>query len=594
LDVQYDALGVLVACAVAVGTRRLPAYYLVAGAAYYLFQLGLWCRGRRGRPIYPAGSRTFARLMAGFEMGFLGIALLPIFSNEVLSVVAPVFLLPLLAGFVWDWRVMRGSVSAAAIRCWETRVLTLAAKGPPVLRGGFLVAGGGLLVSSPAASFSGSVLVLAGLGLLVVAGVAGRTAALLLSLVLAYQASVAGISFFLMTTLVGTLLILMTGTGDGSLWRPEDAFLLGQPAGREPPLRSASRMRKKDTPLGVSPLDRVSFRSKIVKLLIVMAAAGLLYWAWRDVSLDVVVSAIGRWRWYQWLLFAVLNLFILGAMCWRWSFILRQMGHPVGFAALIRCRMGANFLSYITPGPQFGGEPFQVYCLVRRQPVPVEAASASVAVDRLLELMGTLLFLSLGWAVVLPSLVENRAAMLTVMAVMAGVILVISVLLYTLAVGDAPLSRLIGRTAQFVGWWKGVPNLVASLEAGERQASGILTDRLCGWYALGGLLQWSGFLAELWMIYAFMGTPLGVYALLTVAVAARLAFLLPLPGGLGALEASQMLALTSLGGDPAVAAAACGIMRVRDLVVITTGAGMALPWPPSSFRKKPLRPPCGD
>ena len=353
-------------------------------------------------------------------------------------------------------------------------------------------------------------------------------------------------------------------------------------------------MRKKNTPLGLSPLDRVSFRSTIVKFLIVMAAAGLLYWAWRDVSLDAVVSAIGRWGWFQWLLFAVLNLFILGAMCWRWSFILRQMGHPVGFAALIRCRMGANFLSYITPGPQFGGEPFQVYCLVRRHQVPAEAASASVAVDRLIELMGTLLFLSLGGAVVLPSLVENRATMLTVMAVMAGVILVIGVLLYTLAVGDAPLSRLIGRAAQFVGWQKGVPNLVASLQAGERQASGILTDRLCGWYALGGLLQWSGFLAELWMIYAFLGTPLGVYALLTVAVAARLAFLLPLPGGLGALEASQMLALTSLGGDPAMAAAACGIMRVRDLVVISTGAGLALPWRPSSFRKKPLRPPCGD
>lgn len=594
LDIQYDALGVLVACAVAVGTRRLPVYYLVAGAAYYLFQLGLWRRRQSGKPIYPTGSRTFARLMAGFQMGFLGIALLPIFSHKVLAVVAPVFLLPLLAGFVWDWRVVRGSVSADAIRRLEARVRTLAAKGPPVLRGGVLVAGGGLLMSSPAASFSGSVFVPAGLGLMVVAGLAGRTAALLLSLVLAHQATLSGISPLLMATLVGTLLILLTGTGDGSLWRPEDAFLLGKPAGREAFLRLGAPMRQKDTPLGVSPINRFSFRSTIVKLLILMTVAGLLYWAWRDVALGAVVSAIGRWRWFQWLLFAVLNLFILGAMCWRWSFILRRMGHPVGLVALIRCRMGANFLSYITPGPQFGGEPFQVYCLVRRHQIPAEAASASVAVDRLIELMGTLLFLSLGGVVVLPSLVENRAAMLTVMVSMAGVILAIGVLLYRLAVGGAPLSRLIGRAAQLVRWRKGVPNLIASLQAGERQASRILTDRLCGWYALGGLLQWSGFLAELWMIYAFMGTPLGVFALLTVAVAARLAFLLPLPGGLGALEASQMLALTSLGGDPALAAAACGIMRLRDLVVISTGAGMALPWRPSSFRKNALRPPCGD
>jgi len=591
LDVQYDALGVLVACAVAVGTRRLPPYYLVAGAAYYLFQLGLWCRRRRGRPIYPAGSRTFARLMAGFQMGFLGIALLPIFTNKVLSVVAPVFLLPLLAGFVWDWRVMRGRVSAASIRRLETLVLTLAAKGPPVLRGGILLAGGGTLMFSPAASFAGSLLVPAGLGLMVAAGVAGRTAALLLSLILAYQASVAGISSLLMTTLIGTLLIMLTGTGDGSLWQPEDAFLLGKPADREPSLCWDSGMRENGTRSALPPMNRFSFRSTIVKLLIFMTVAGLLYWAWRDVSPGAVVSAIGRWGWFQWLLFAVLNLFILGAMCWRWSFILRQMGHTVKFGALIRCRMGANFLSYITPGPQFGGEPFQVYCLVTRQQVPVEAASASVAVDRLIELMGTLLFLSLGGIIVLPSLVENSAAMLTVVAVMAGVVLVIGVLLYALGMGGAPLSRPIGRAAQWIGWQKGVPNLVAFLQAGERQASVILTDRLCGWYALGGLLQWSGFLAELWIIYAFMGTPLSAYALLTVAVAARLAFLLPLPGGLGALEASQMLALTSLGGDPAAAAAACGIMRVRDLVVISTGAGLALRWRQSSHAKTPVRPP---
>ena len=296
--------------------------------------------------------------------------------------------------------------------------------------------------------------------------------------------------------------------------------------------------------MSFSPFKDVAARSALIKLLIFVTVAGLLGWAWRDVSPGEVVAAIGRWGWFQWLLFTVLNLFILFAMCWRWSFMLRQMGTPVGFAALIRYRMGANFLSYITPGPQFGGEPLQVHCLVTRHQVPLEGALASVVVDRMIELMGTLLFLSLCGFFVLPPLLENTTAMLTVMAVMTGVVLVIGVLIYALATGGAPLSRLIGRATRWIAWQKGVPNLVAFLQAGERQASGILTDRLFGWYAFGGLLQWSGFLSELWMIYAFMGTPLSAYALLTVAVAARLAFLLPLPGGLGALEASQVLALT--------------------------------------------------
>lgn len=591
LDIKFDALGVLVASAVAVVSGRLPAYYLAAGAAYYVYQFGLWRRRRREKPIHPVGSRTYARLIAGFQMGFLGFALLPIFTDKVIAAVSPVFLLPLLAGFVWDWWVVRGRVSDTSIRRFETRVLTLAAKGPPFLRGGILVAGGGMLMSSPAAPFSGSMLIPFGLGLMVVAGFLGRSAALLLSLVLAYRASVAGASPLLMTTLIGALLIMLTGTGDGSLWRPEDSFLLGKPADHPQPKRFGPRMQKEDTLLAVSPENRFSSRSTIVKLMIFVVAAGLLYWAWRDVSLGAVVSAIGRWGWFQWLLFTLLNLYILGAMCWRWSFILRRMGHPVGFDALIRYRVAANFLSYITPGPQFGGEPLQVRCLVTRHQVPAEAASASVVVDRLIELMGTLLFLLMAGMFVLPALMTDTGALLTGMTVMIGVALAVGILLYTIARGRAPLTRMAGSAARWTGKPKRAANLVAFLQAGESQASGILTDRLCGWYAFGGLLQWSGFLAELWMIYAFMGAPLNISALLTVAVAARLAFLLPLPGGLGALEASQMLAFASLGGDPAVAAAACCIMRVRDLVMISTGAGLALHGLPSSFRKKPPRPP---
>ena len=231
LDVNTDALGVLVASAVAASSHRLPAYYLAAGAAYYLYQFGLWYRRCRGKKIHSTGSRTFARLIAGFQMGFLGIALLPIFNAKILEFVAPVFLLPLLAGFVWDWGVVRGCVSDVATRRCETLVVTLSAKGPPILRVGILIAGGGMLLTLPVAPFSGSILIPFGLGLMVVAGFMGRTAALLLSLLLAHQASVSGASPFLMMVLIGSLLIMLAGTGDGSLWRPEDGFLLGKPGG---------------------------------------------------------------------------------------------------------------------------------------------------------------------------------------------------------------------------------------------------------------------------------------------------------------------------------------------------------------------------
>jgi uncharacterized membrane protein YbhN (UPF0104 family) len=64
-----------------------------------------------------------------------------------------------------------------------------------------------------------------------------------------------------------------------------------------------------------------------------------------------------------------------------------------------------------------------------------------------------------------------------------------------------------------------------------------------------------------------------VTALVTV-VAARLAFLVPVLGGLGALDAGQALILPALGLDPALGLAACCLLRGRDLILVGLGAGL--------------------
>lgn len=309
----------------------------------------------------------------------------------------------------------------------------------------------------------------------------------------------------------------------------------------------------------------------LLRVLVLAAVAILLFFAWREVSFGDVRAAVALWAWYHWLILAVANLAILAAMCWRWALILQRMGHPVGFGALVRYRMAANALSYITPGPQFGGEPLQVLYLTTHHQVPGPAASASVAVDRLTEMMGNLMLLSLAGLLVLPPLMEGRSALLAAAAFMLGAVLAAGLLLCGVARGRAPFSRAAVRAAQWTGRTARAAGLVAFLRSGERWAADILTGRLAGWYALIGLGQWSAFLVELWLIYAFLGFPMTAHALLTAAVAARLAFLLPLPGGLGALEAGQVLAITILGGDPSVAAAACCIMRLRDLVTMSIG-----------------------
>ena len=103
LDINIDALGLLIAPLLAVWYGQLPIAYLAVGAAYYVFIVGIWLRKKMSKPVVDPKPRPSARIIAGFQMGFVGMALLPIFSPPATTIAAYIFMVPLLAGFVKDW-----------------------------------------------------------------------------------------------------------------------------------------------------------------------------------------------------------------------------------------------------------------------------------------------------------------------------------------------------------------------------------------------------------------------------------------------------------------------------------------------------------
>jgi uncharacterized membrane protein YbhN (UPF0104 family) len=58
-------------------------------------------------------------------------------------------------------------------------------------------------------------------------------------------------------------------------------------------------------------------------------------------------------------------------------------------------------------------------------------------------------------------------------------------------------------------------------------------------------------------------------------LAARLALLLPLPAAVGALEASQIAAMSLLGFSPATGATLALLIRLRDVTLGIVGLGLA-------------------
>jgi uncharacterized protein (TIRG00374 family) len=86
------------------------------------------------------------------------------------------------------------------------------------------------------------------------------------------------------------------------------------------------------------------------------------------------------------------------------------------------------------------------------------------------------------------------------------------------------------------------------------------------------IMSWLAMVAEYWLMLTFLGGPVTAVTIIILLTAARIAFLLPAPGGLGTLEASQLLAFAAVGLNPAIAVSLSLLIRGRD--VLLGGAGL--------------------
>lgn len=268
----------------------------------------------------------------------------------------------------------------------------------------------------------------------------------------------------------------------------------------------------------------------------------------------------------------------------RWWLALRAQGHRLGYLAVFRYRIVAFAISYFTPGTQFGGEPLQVYTVSRRHAVPAAPALASVTLDKLFELLANFTFLVAGVMVILQKQlwIDLPPAQGAVWA--AGLLALPLVYLILLWSGRSPLPWLIERIiARMPAKLKSRLNarvIVGVVKTAEMQINVLFHQKPVAilWMVGASIVIWLSSLAEYWLALRMLGAHLDVWQTIAALTVSRLAFLTPLPGGLGALEAGQILALQAMGFDPAIGAAISLWIRLRDttlgLVGLWWGAGL--------------------
>ena len=228
LDMATDGAGLLIASLLAVALGRLPIAYLLVGMAYYLYTFGIWLRRHRALPVIAWRARPYARIIAGCQMGLLAMVLLPIFHRPFSFIAGYLFMTPLLLGFVRDWLVISGRLATdgnqqARI---DEQVRSLMQWLSPILR--LLLMAGAIVtvIHSPILPTQMFWLTAFCLCFLMASlGFFGRSAALVLVLLLGSNISPFGISLLSITIFSIAVILTLAGTGRLSLWAPEEALL---------------------------------------------------------------------------------------------------------------------------------------------------------------------------------------------------------------------------------------------------------------------------------------------------------------------------------------------------------------------------------
>ena len=300
----------------------------------------------------------------------------------------------------------------------------------------------------------------------------------------------------------------------------------------------------------------------------------LLWWALRTVPFIDIWNALRQLKLWQIGTLLALNVFVLVTMTGRWWAILHTENPNIPFLQLLRYRLAVFGLSYFTPGPQVGGEPLQVIYLQRDYGVTFARATAAVIMDKLLEFLANFILLGIGLvAAVRVGLVTREGTQAIGSLIPLAVILlwplVHLVLLYR---GQYPISALVRAVMSVTKKQQWMRLIIVS----ERMAGAFTRRRpLSLLTALGfSLLSWTGMAIEYFMMAGFLQAQLTVEQTLAALTAALFAFLMPLPGGLGALEASQVYVMTAFGHPAAIGIGISLLIRARD--ILNGGLGLLL------------------
>lgn len=235
LDMKWDGAGVFIGAGLAVRYGQAPIWFMLVALARFVFMFGEWQLRRRGQTLVDLDPSMIRRALAGMQMGFIGVVLLPVFTPPATQVAATLFMLPFLIHFIRDFLWVSGKIGRHAAGRAANGALSTPLTAPRWQR----LAWSWLPIGLRATQVILLVLVLAEqsragfpeVGIAVVAalavpailiGAAGRLVALAVLLMAGFSLQSMPLHWLYWVILLNSTFLFILGTGRFSLWKPEE------------------------------------------------------------------------------------------------------------------------------------------------------------------------------------------------------------------------------------------------------------------------------------------------------------------------------------------------------------------------------------
>lgn len=316
-------------------------------------------------------------------------------------------------------------------------------------------------------------------------------------------------------------------------------------------------------------------RAKQLTILLWLISLSLAAWTLTQLPIADITTSFATLSTTQWIFWLGLNGLIIFILTLRWQLLTQALLAPVNLAKLLLIRQAGQTVSFITPGPQFGGEPLQIYWLYKYG-LSLRKAFLSLGLDRFFELWVNFSVLLLAVLLLLSGIGNNSLGIGDWQTTLMPLLLLLG-LMFSLAWLLIKQPQWISnRLERVAARWQHNPRLHNINQhwqsLGDDLRIALRTQKVRFLLAaVLSLLGWAGLLGELYLILRFVGIEADLYSFLLILVAMRMALLLPMPGGVGTLEASVLWSFHTLNLPASAALGLIALMRTRDAIILLIG-----------------------